>query len=77
MVPSTRGLIKLIRIFATLQRNLALVNQYRGTDPDRFLQQHRDLIEAIQRKDTEMAMRVMEWHFADVLDSLSQEKAQT
>ncbi|MGA2975485.1 MAG: FCD domain-containing protein [Spirochaetia bacterium] len=72
-----RLLIKLIRIFATLQRNLALVNQYRGTDPDRFLLQHRDIIEAIQKKDAEMALRVMEGHFTDLLDSLSQEKAQT
>jgi DNA-binding FadR family transcriptional regulator len=72
-----RLLIKLIGIFSTLQRNLALVNQYRTTDPDSFLMQHRDIIEAIEKKDTEIAMKVMGCHFADVLDWLGQEKAQT
>lgn len=72
-----RLLIKLIGIFSTLQRNLALVNQYRMTDPDGFLQQHRDIIEAIEEKDAEMARRAMGCHFNDVLGWLGREKAQT
>ena len=72
-----RLLIRLIEIFATLQRNLALVNRYKGTDPDSFLTQHRVIIEAIEKKDTEMAMEVMRRHFTDVLDWLGQENART
>ncbi|MCX7030671.1 MAG: FadR/GntR family transcriptional regulator [Spirochaetes bacterium] len=72
-----RLLIKLIRLFSTLQRNLVLINRYWTTDPDSFLLQHGAIIEAIKKKDSEMATRVMGYHFADVLDWLSQEKAKT
>jgi DNA-binding FadR family transcriptional regulator len=72
-----RLLIRLIEIFATLQRNLALVNRYQGTDPESFLAQHRVIIEAIEKKDTEMALAALRRHFADVLDWLGQENART
>jgi DNA-binding FadR family transcriptional regulator len=72
-----RLLIRLIEIFATLQRNLALVNRYQGTDPDSFLMHHRIIIEAIEKKDAEMATAALRRHFADVLDWLSRESART
>ncbi len=72
-----RLLIKLIGIFSTLQRNLAVVNQYRTTNPEGFLAQHSGIIEAIERKDAEMATRVLGSHFTDLLDWLGQEEART
>ncbi len=71
-----RLLIKLIRIFSTLQQNLAMANRNPTTDPDNFLVQHRYLIEAIQQKDPEMAARLMGSHFTDVLGWLDRDRAQ-
>jgi DNA-binding FadR family transcriptional regulator len=68
-------LIELIGLFASLQRNLAIFNHYVATDPDNFLVQHRDLIEAIEKKDVELVINVMDRHFADVLDWLDKQRA--
>ncbi len=70
-----RLLINLIGIFSTLQRNLAVANQYHTTDPDSFLAQHRDIIEAIEKKDTDLAVSVLGGHFTDVLGWIGREKA--
>jgi DNA-binding FadR family transcriptional regulator len=72
-----RLLIKLIGVFSTLQRNLVLINQYWTSDPDNFLQQHRDIITAIERRDAQLAVRVMTSHFGDILDWVGRRKATT
>ncbi len=70
-----RLLIKLIRIFSTLQQNLLLANKTPMTDPENFRAQHRQLTEAIQRKDAAMAAKLMESHFDDVLRWIDQDRA--
>jgi DNA-binding FadR family transcriptional regulator len=70
-------LIKLIGVFSTLQRNLVLINQYWTSDPGNFLQQHRDIITAIEKRDAKMVERVMGSHFGDILDWVGRRKATT
>jgi DNA-binding FadR family transcriptional regulator len=70
-----RLLIKLIGVFSTLQRNLVLINQYWTTDPENFLVQHRDIITAIEKRDAQMAARVIGAHFGDILDWVSRSTA--
>ncbi len=72
-----RLLIKLIGVFSTLQRNLVLLNQYWTSDPENFLQQHRDIITAIEKRDAQMIGRVMGSHFGDILDWVGRRKATT
>ncbi len=60
-------LLNLIRIFATIQRNLTLVNRYQTTDKAEFIAQHRRLIEAIEQRDsTAVEARLLE-HFAEAI----------
>jgi DNA-binding FadR family transcriptional regulator len=70
-----RLLIKLIGVFSTLQRNLVLSNQYWTSDPDNFLVQHREIITAIEQRDTQKVVRVMGSHFGDILDWVGRRKA--
>jgi DNA-binding FadR family transcriptional regulator len=72
-----RLLIKLIGVFSTLQKNLVLINQYWTSDPDNFLVQHREIITAIEKRDAQMAVRVMGSHFGDILDWVGRRKATT
>jgi DNA-binding FadR family transcriptional regulator len=72
-----RLLIKLLGVFSTLQRNLVLLNQYWTSDPENFLQQHRDIITAIEKRDAQMIGRVMGSHFGDILDWVGRRKATT
>ena len=58
-------LLKLIKIFATIQRNLTLLNQYRSTNRPLFIRQHRDIIQAIKSGEPELAKKVMIEHFKE------------
>jgi DNA-binding FadR family transcriptional regulator len=58
-------LIKLIKIFATIQRNLTLLNQYRSANRPLFVRQHRSIVESIRTADPEMVRRVMMEHFQE------------
>ncbi|UCF99658.1 MAG: FadR family transcriptional regulator [Spirochaetaceae bacterium] len=58
-------LIKLIKIFATVQRNLTLLEQYRSTNRPLFVRQHRDIIQAIKSGDSALAKKVMIAHFQE------------
>ena len=58
-------LIDLIKIFSTIQRNLVLMHRYKTKDRSLFIQQHQLLLEAIEKKDLNLAQRRLEEHFAE------------
>jgi len=58
-------LIDLIRIFSTIQRNLTLMHRYKTKDRSLFIRQHQLLLEAIEKKDPNLAQRRLEEHFAE------------
>jgi DNA-binding FadR family transcriptional regulator len=60
-------LLHLIRIFATIQRTLAVANRYRTSDRSEFIRLHRRLVEAIDRRDAVLAERRLREHFKDVV----------
>jgi len=60
-------LLNLIRIFATIQRSLTIVNRYRTEDKDKFIEQHRRLIEAIEERDPELVRSRLVQHFAEAI----------
>lgn len=58
-------LIDLIKIFATIQRNLTFLHRYKTSDRTQFVIQHKLLLEAIEKKDSELAQQRLEEHFAE------------
>ena len=58
-------LIDLIRIFSTIQRNLTLMHRYKTKDRNLFIRQHQLLLEALEKKDPNLAQRRLEEHFAE------------
>lgn len=58
-------LINLIKIFSTIQRNLTLMHRYKTKDRNLFIRQHQLLLEAIEKKDPNLAQRRLEEHFAE------------
>ncbi|WP_455381239.1 FadR/GntR family transcriptional regulator [Salinispira pacifica] len=60
-------LLNLIRIFATIQRNLTLINRYRTTNKTEFIAQHRRLIEAIEKRDPDLVRTQLLDHFAEAI----------
>lgn len=58
-------LINLIKIFSTMQRNLTLIHRYETKDRNLFIMQHQLLLEAIEKKDPNLAQRRLEEHFAE------------
>lgn len=58
-------LINLIKIFSTIQRNLTLIHRYKTKDRNLFIRQHQLLLEAIEKKDPNLAQRRLEEHFAE------------
>jgi len=58
-------LINLIKIFSTMQRNLTLIHRYETKDRNLFIMQHQLLLEAIEKKDPNLAKRRLEEHFAE------------
>jgi len=58
-------LINLIKIFSTIQRNLTLIHRYETKDRNLFIRQHQLLLEAIEKKDPNLAQRRLEEHFAE------------
>jgi DNA-binding FadR family transcriptional regulator len=67
-------LIKLIKIFATVQRNLTLLDQYRSTNRPLFVRQHRDIIQAIKSGDSALAKNVMIAHFKEPMSWVERHK---
>ncbi|RKX78526.1 MAG: hypothetical protein DRP87_06075 [Spirochaetes bacterium] len=60
-------LLHLIRIFATIQRTLTVLNKYRTSNKREFIELHRRLIEAIEHGDTALARERLIEHFKDVI----------
>lgn len=58
-------LINLIKTFSTIQRNLTLIHRYKTKDRNLFIQQHQLLLEAIEKKDPNLAQKRLEEHFAE------------
>lgn len=58
-------LINLIKIFSTIQRNLTLMHRYKTKDRNLFIRQHQLLLEAIEKKDPNLAQKRLEEHFAE------------
>jgi len=60
-------LINLIKIFSSIQRNLVLLHRYKTKDRNLFIRLHKLLIEAIEKKDSRLARKRLEEHFAEAL----------
>ncbi|MBA7598408.1 HTH-type transcriptional repressor NanR [subsurface metagenome] len=58
-------LINLIKIFSTIQRNLTLLHRYKTKDRNLFIHQHKLLLEAIEKKNPNLAQKRLEEHFAE------------
>ncbi len=58
-------LIDLIKIFSTIQRNLTLLHRYKTKDRNLFIHQHKLLLEAIEKKNPNLAQKRLEEHFAE------------
>ena len=61
-------LINLIKIFSTIQRKLTLMHRYKTKDRNLFIRQHQLLVEAIEKKDLNLAQRRLKEHFAEARD---------
>ena len=60
-------LINLIKIFSTIQRNLVLLHRYKTKDKNLFIRQHKLLLEAIEKRDSRLAQKRLEEHFAEAI----------
>jgi len=60
-------LAHLIRVFATIQRTLTVQKKYRTSDKEEFIELHRQLIEALRSRDSELARGRLIEHFKDAL----------
>jgi len=60
-------LINLIKIFSTIQRNLTLLHRYKIKNRDLFIRQHKLLLEAIEKRDSRLAQKRLEEHFAEAM----------
>lgn len=60
-------LINLIKIFSTIQRNLVLLHRYKTKNRNSFISQHKLLLEAIEKRDSRLAQKRLEEHFAEAL----------
>ncbi|OGD16926.1 hypothetical protein A2V47_05885 [Candidatus Atribacteria bacterium RBG_19FT_COMBO_35_14] len=60
-------LINLIKIFSTVQRNLVLLHRYKTKDKNSFIRQHKLLLEAIEKRDSRLAQKRLEEHFAEAM----------
>lgn len=60
-------LINLIKIFSTIQRNLTLLHGYKTKDRNLFIRQHKLLLEAIEKRDSRLAQKILEEHFAKAM----------
>ena len=60
-------LVNLIKIFSTIQRNLVLLHRYKTKDKNLFIRQHKLLLEAIEKRDSRLAQKRLEEHFAEAM----------
>jgi len=60
-------LINLIKIFSSIQRNLVLLHRYKTKDRNLFIRQHKLLLEAIEKRDSRLAQKRLEEHFAEAM----------
>ena len=60
-------LINLIKIFSTIQRNLVILHRYKTKDRNLFIRQHKLLLEAIEKRDSRLAQKRLEEHFAEAI----------
>ncbi|MBA7545780.1 hypothetical protein ES705_38156 [subsurface metagenome] len=62
-------LIDLIKIFSTIQRNLTLLHRYKAKDRNLFIRvrEHKLLLEAIEKRDSRLAQKRLEEHFAEAM----------
>ncbi len=60
-------LIDLIRIFSTIQRNLAILHRYKTKDRFNFVKLHHMIIKAIEAKDSYLAQKMLREHFAEAI----------
>lgn len=58
----------LISMFATFQRMMSDMNQYRTSNNDVFLQKHKELLDAIKSKDSKKIVSSLADHFTDFND---------
>lgn len=57
----------LIRMFATIQRGLTIINEFVTPDKEEFIAQHRRLVDAIEAGDTNLVMQRLHEQFKDVI----------
>ena len=60
-------LINLIKIFSTIQKNLVLLHRYKAKDRNIFIHEHKVLLEAIEKRDSSLAQKSLEEHFAEAM----------
>jgi DNA-binding FadR family transcriptional regulator len=66
-------LLNLIRIFSTIQKNLTYLKRYRTLDKKAFVEDHRRILEALRKKDSQEARTRLLEHFAEPLHWARQE----
>ena len=71
-----RLLIELIKIFSTIQRNLTLLHRYKTRDRKDFIAQHWRIIEAIEKRDPQLARKYMHEHFSEAMAWVASQKAE-
>jgi DNA-binding FadR family transcriptional regulator len=69
-------LINLIKIFSTIQRNLVLLHRYKTKDRNLFIRQHKLLLEAIEKRDSRLAQKRLEEHFAEAMAWVERHKGE-
>ncbi len=60
-------LVHLIEMFSTLQRSMTHLREYHTSDTEEFIRLHRELVDALEMKDVELAERRLQEHFKDVI----------
>ena len=61
-------LLHLIEMFATLQRSLTYLREYRTSDTKEFVRLHEKLVDALEARDVELAELRLQEHFKDVIE---------
>jgi GntR family transcriptional repressor for pyruvate dehydrogenase complex len=70
-------LINLIKVFSTIQKNLTFLKRYKTSDPELFIDYHRKLIDAIEKKDVTAARNCLISHFSEAIEYVSRNSENT
>jgi GntR family transcriptional repressor for pyruvate dehydrogenase complex len=61
-------LMNLIKIFSTIQKNLTYLKRFQRGDPAPFIEHHRQIIDAIEKRDGSLARDRLISHFGDAIE---------